>query len=68
MSAETVLTFRELKERKKWPYSREHTARLVKQGRFPKPFKMGAGPSSHNMWRESDIDAYFAKRAESVRK
>ena len=57
-----VLTFRELKTLKKWPFSRGHTRRLVRSGKFPKPFKASDGPSSSNLWLESEIDAYLAER------
>ena len=61
---EAVLTFEELKERKRWPFTREWTWKLVKAGRFPKPFKIESGRL--NLWRESDIDAYFAERAKAA--
>jgi prophage regulatory protein len=62
---ESVLTFQDLKERKRWPYTRQHTARMVKEGRFPRPFKMESG--GINLWLESEIDAWFAERAKQAR-
>lgn len=61
-----LLTFQDLKIRKRWPFSPDHTRRLWLAGKFPKPFKAAAG-SGTNMWRESDIDRYFAERAKSAR-
>ena len=64
--SDTVLTFRDLKLLKRWPFSREWTWKLIKTGQFPKPFKMEAGRM--NLWRESDIDAYLAERAKRAGK
>ena len=60
-----VLTFRDLKEKKGWPYTAVHTQRLVKAGKIPKPFK--TGESGFNLWLESEIDAYLAGRAKQAR-
>jgi predicted DNA-binding transcriptional regulator AlpA len=60
-----VLTFKDLKEKKGWPYTAVHTQRLVKQGLVPRPFK--TGETGLNLWMESDIDAYLAGRAKSAR-
>lgn len=58
-----VLTFADLREKKRWPYSRVHTRRLYLAGKFPKPFKAGGeGDAGLNLWLESVIDAYLAKR------
>jgi prophage regulatory protein len=43
---------------KGFDYSRVHIWRLVKEGRFPKPVKLGTG--SRNAWVESEIDAHIA--------
>ena len=61
-----VLTFRDLKEKKGWPYTAVHTSRLVKAGKIPKPFKTGDA-GGLNLWLESDIDAYLAGRAKQAR-
>jgi predicted DNA-binding transcriptional regulator AlpA len=60
-----VLTFVDLKKRKRWPFTREHTMRLWKAGEFPKPFKAGA--HGRNLWLESEIDAYLAERQSGAR-
>ena len=60
-----VLTFRDLKEKKGWPYTAVHTQRLVKAGKIPKPFKTGS--SGFNLWLESEIDRYLADRQKSAR-
>lgn len=43
---------------KGFDYSRVHIWRLVKEGRFPRPVKLGAG--SRNAWVESEVDAHIA--------
>jgi prophage regulatory protein len=53
-----LLVFKELKTIKGIPYSRQHIYRLIKDGRFPKPFKPNGGPSGVNAWDESCIDQY----------
>jgi len=40
-------------------YSRVHLDRLVKAGKFPKPFKLSA---NRNAWWESDILAFLQER------
>ena len=65
-SDDRVLTFKELKTKKGWPYTAVHTARLVKDGKIPKPFK-SSDDGGLNLWLESEIDAYLAGRAKSVR-
>ena len=60
-----VLTFADLREKKRWPYSRVHTRRLYLAGKFPKPFKAGDG--GYNLWLESEVDAYLAGRAKGAR-
>ena len=39
--SEAVLTFADLQNRKHWPYSRVTTWRMIREGRFPKPFQSG---------------------------
>jgi prophage regulatory protein len=41
-------------------YSRVHIDRLVKAGKFPKPFKLSA---NRNAWWEADIVAFLQERA-----
>jgi prophage regulatory protein len=36
-------------------FSRQHRHRLIRQGRFPKPVKIGANT---NAWPEPEIDQY----------
>lgn len=56
-----VLTFKDLKTQKGWPYTAEHTRRLALEGKVPKPFKTrGIGL---NLWLNSEIDAYLAGQA-----
>lgn len=53
------LTFKDLKERKGWPYSRQHTHKLVAAGHFPAPDKLYEG-GLINVWDEKVVDAYLA--------
>lgn len=53
-----LYTFRSLKNERGWPYSRQHTQRLIKAGRFPKPKKAPGG--SFNIWTSEQIDEYYA--------
>jgi prophage regulatory protein len=46
------------------PYSREHLARLIKQGRFPAPFRLNAG--GRIVWDEALIDDWLAARAKTA--
>ena len=58
MADDRVLTFEDLAS-KGWPHGRTQTWRLVKAGKFPKPFKYhDAG--RRNYWLEADVDAFFA--------
>ncbi|WP_298673247.1 AlpA family transcriptional regulator [uncultured Sphingomonas sp.] len=41
------------------PFTRQHISRLIKQGRFPAPIKLGAGT---NRWIASEVDAWFSQR------
>jgi predicted DNA-binding transcriptional regulator AlpA len=50
------LTFENLKEQRGWPYSKSHTWRLIRAGKFPKPKKFN-GPNSKNLWPEDEIEA-----------
>jgi predicted DNA-binding transcriptional regulator AlpA len=51
-------TFKTLKSERGWPYSRQHTHRLIKAGRFPPPKKAPGG--SLNIWTDDQIDDYYA--------
>ncbi len=53
-----VLETRDLRDRGIY-WTREHIYRLVKLGRFPKPFKLGA---KTNCWTEDQIDEYLKSR------
>jgi prophage regulatory protein len=55
---ESFLAFPDLSE-KGIPFTRQHIARLIKQGRFPAPIKFGVGT---NRWIASEIDAWIAQR------
>jgi prophage regulatory protein len=50
-----LLSLEDLKTQKGIRFSRVHTHRLVKAGRFPVPVKLG----SRNAWVESEIDEYL---------
>jgi prophage regulatory protein len=53
-----LLGYRDLKS-KGIPWSRMHVNRLIKQGKFPKPFKLGTGTNS---WTEEEIDRFIETR------
>jgi prophage regulatory protein len=46
-------------EAKGIPHSKPQLWRLVKEGEFPKPVRIGG---CRNAWVESEIDAYIAER------
>jgi len=54
----SLLAFSDLKA-KGIPFTRQHVARLIKQGRFPAPIKLGIGT---NRWIESEIDDWLDQR------
>jgi prophage regulatory protein len=51
-----LLSFDDLRQRG-WPYSKVHTWRLVRAGKFPAPKKLGLGENGKNVWTEDDVDA-----------
>jgi predicted DNA-binding transcriptional regulator AlpA len=51
-----VLTYEKLQELG-WPYSKSHTWRLVRAGKFPAPKKLGLGPNARNVWPEDEYEA-----------
>jgi hypothetical protein len=57
------LTFKDLKTKKNWPYSRQHTKRLVDARKMPRPKKRPGG-GLLNLWDEDEWDAYYATFAE----
>jgi prophage regulatory protein len=54
-----VLDYSALKPEKGIDYSPAQLWRLVNDGRFPKPIKIGGG---RNAWLESEIDDYLRAR------
>jgi predicted DNA-binding transcriptional regulator AlpA len=56
-----VITTPALKERKGIDFSRQHLDRKIREGTFPKPFKLEG--STTNFWFEDVIDAYLEKCA-----
>jgi predicted DNA-binding transcriptional regulator AlpA len=54
-----LLVFEDLELEKGIPYSAQWINRLVKEKRFPAPFKMGPGNNGTNFWREDVIDAHI---------
>jgi predicted DNA-binding transcriptional regulator AlpA len=43
-----------------WPYSRQHTWRLMAAGRFPQAYKLGSHRNSRVVWKLSDLLVHFA--------
>ena len=58
MSNRLIIDWRGLKEMG-WPYSRTHTWRLIKAGKFPEPRKLGADRNSHPVWIYKNILAHL---------
>jgi len=56
----TLLTFRDLKTKKGWPFSRQHTDKLRRAGRFIQPTKAPGG--NINLYSEAEYDAFVAER------
>lgn len=54
-----LLAFDDLKG-KGIPFTRQHLNRLIRQGRFPAPVKLGVGT---NRWLEDEIDQWFVAKA-----
>lgn len=57
-----LLAFKQLRDEKGIPYSRDHLRRLCKAGRFPAPIPLSS--SGRICWLESEVDAWIAARAE----
>ena len=56
-----LLTKKQLNTAKGIPYHPEHIMRLVRQGKFPAPFRLNDSPNSRVVWREEDVDAYIVR-------
>jgi prophage regulatory protein len=56
-----ILTQPELKTVKGIPYSPQWICKLVRDGLFPKPVKLGLG--GRNGWIEEEIDNWIASKA-----
>ena len=59
------ITMADLKAKKGWPYSRQHTYRLIKEGKFPRPIKMGEGVRARIAFDEDEVDAALKARKAS---
>lgn len=55
-----LLTFAALKATKGHPFTRRHTERLVKEGKFPSPIKAGVRRVA---WIEAEVDEHNARLA-----
>jgi prophage regulatory protein len=55
----TMVTFKGLKA-KGHPFTRRHTERLVKEGKFPAPVQVG---ENRIAWFEDEVDAHYARLA-----
>ena len=51
-----LLTFDNLCDRG-WPYSKVHTWRLIRAGKFPAPKKLGFGSNGKNVWPAEEYEA-----------
>jgi predicted DNA-binding transcriptional regulator AlpA len=43
-------------------FHRDHLRRLIKQGRFPRPFKVSPGESGKDFWTLEQIETFLAER------
>lgn len=60
------MTRRDLRERKGIPFSRQHIARLIAEGKFPPPDgKTADAPTAPNFWLEGTIDAWLKARVKA---
>lgn len=55
MTDERILVDWKALKKMGWPYSRQHTYRLIAQGVLPAPLKFGQHPSARTAWRWKDI-------------
>jgi predicted DNA-binding transcriptional regulator AlpA len=55
-----MLTSAELRTVKGIPFTLQWLCKLVRDGHFPKPVKLGTG--HRNLWLESEIDDYIARK------
>lgn len=49
-----IVSWKELKQLG-WPYSRAHTWRMMRDGRFAQCFKLGGHRNAHPVWRLQDV-------------
>jgi predicted DNA-binding transcriptional regulator AlpA len=63
MSKRILLTWRELKDAG-WPYSRTHTGRLFRAGKFPAPVKLFPHRNAHPVWVYEEVLDWFKKRSD----
>ena len=58
-----LLDRQDLKERKGVKFTSPHLWRLCRDGKFPRPVKIGTGRGSRNAWIEAEIDSWISERA-----
>jgi len=58
MAAKRLMTWKQLVDEKGHPYSRVHTDRLEKAGKFPKRLKLGPNKVA---WDEAEYDAWVER-------
>jgi predicted DNA-binding transcriptional regulator AlpA len=63
-----MLSFPELKSVKGIPFTMQWVCRLVRDGLFPAPLKLGAGPTGTNLWIEAEIDAWIETKSAERKK
>jgi prophage regulatory protein len=57
-----LLTTKDLKAEKGIAYHRAHIFRMVKEGKFPRPIKLGLGRGGAVAWVEHEIDQWLLDR------
>ena len=59
MTAMRLITQPELRTKKGLPFSAQWIAKLIKDGKFPKPFKPGGKGGNINAWVETRVDQWI---------
>jgi predicted DNA-binding transcriptional regulator AlpA len=67
MTGKEVANFRQLKALNIMPYSRVHVMRLVRDGKFPEPFKVGEFRGSPLVWWIGEVIEWLDAKAKAGR-
>lgn len=56
-----LVTYEWMQSERSFPFSRRHLARLVAEGRFPRPCKLSPARGARTFWWQSDAEAALAR-------